>query len=293
MKLVRALIASLFIGAGASAQAAETAGSGDSSLIFSVFDSVLNVGVYVDTGLNFSDIVTDLTFVPDTVNPDQTATFASFNQSFDIDALLSAASLDSIATVFGSSNPDDVEWNLVAGDATQLAAPAGTSFGPPTSPQVGLSLLTTMETSFGGNSLGLENSIQNLDDLINANNPDDITVVNGANPQNPAFTGNYSDNFGQPGLTDNAGAFGDTLDLVLLTSDAVFLGNNGGIDFFTGNNGIDPLMFDSGFTATFDGSTLSLAAGTAVIPVPAAVWLFGSAIAGLIGFSRRRQLATA
>lgn len=48
---------------------------------------------------------------------------------------------------------------------------------------------------------------------------------------------------------------------------------------------------NAGESGTFTVSTASNAAAMSAltpVPVPAAVWLFGSAIAGLIGFSRRK-----
>jgi hypothetical protein len=43
-------------------------------------------------------------------------------------------------------------------------------------------------------------------------------------------------------------------------------------------------------TLAADG-TLAINAGTAPVPLPAAVWLFGSGLMGLVGVSRRRKAA--
>ena len=51
--------------------------------------------------------------------------------------------------------------------------------------------------------------------------------------------------------------------------------------------------FDAAFgdaTPAFTGASVSIA-GVSVIPVPAAVWLFGSGLLGLIGIARRRAAA--
>lgn len=47
----------------------------------------------------------------------------------------------------------------------------------------------------------------------------------------------------------------------------------------------------AGFNANFDFTTLTVTAvtDTSVIPVPAAVWLFGSGLLGLVGVARRRK----
>ena len=72
------------------------------------------------------------------------------------------------------------------------------------------------------------------------------------------------------------------------------------LDFLTDLNGaegafIDPLTGDFLFS-TFRGSNQlvrvdGFIAPPAVIPVPAAVWLFGTALVGFIGMSRRRKVA--
>ena len=47
-------------------------------------------------------------------------------------------------------------------------------------------------------------------------------------------------------------------------------------------------IYDAG---TMDGTPLSLSITPSAVPVPAAVWLFGSGLVGLIGVARRRKLA--
>jgi len=46
-----------------------------------------------------------------------------------------------------------------------------------------------------------------------------------------------------------------------------------------------------GNAGTMDGAPLSLSITPSTVPVPAAVWLFGSGLMGLIGIARRRKLA--
>ena len=52
---------------------------------------------------------------------------------------------------------------------------------------------------------------------------------------------------------------------------------------------------DSG-TVGFDqleyGALTAVGTGTSVIPVPTAVWLFGTGVMGLVAFSRRKRVAT-
>ncbi len=52
------------------------------------------------------------------------------------------------------------------------------------------------------------------------------------------------------------------------------------------------LGYDLG-SITFDGSTLSFTGNTPTVPLPAAAWLFGSGLLGLLGIGRRRNVAAA
>ena len=63
------------------------------------------------------------------------------------------------------------------------------------------------------------------------------------------------------------------------------------------NLGIDPntefefFGFSMGFDFSLDGTATAISTdviNTSVVPVPAAVWLFGSGLIGLVGVARRR-----
>lgn len=56
----------------------------------------------------------------------------------------------------------------------------------------------------------------------------------------------------------------------------------GGVDFSKWNTGVDNYKL-----------TMTTSAEAAVVPVPGAVWLFGSAVAGMIGFGRRKATVAA
>jgi hypothetical protein len=61
-----------------------------------------------------------------------------------------------------------------------------------------------------------------------------------------------------------------------------------GIDnwyFLSGPDGTNPTMI----SLNLDGQDLIIQSQTSAVPLPAAVWLFGSGILGLIGFSKRKQ----
>ncbi len=64
---------------------------------------------------------------------------------------------------------------------------------------------------------------------------------------------------------------------------AVYGSRNGGIIMsVTGYN-------DDNFNSSFTGAAFNTFADTAPVPVPAAVWLFGSGLLGLIGFAKRAK----
>ena len=79
-----------------------------------------------------------------------------------------------------------------------------------------------------------------------------------------------------------AGLLGDTLDMFLYTSVSQFIVPGNVVTF------LDREFQQLAGTWTLD-SAGTLTYGTTVIPVPAAVWLFGSALLGLVGVSRRKQ----
>lgn len=76
--------------------------------------------------------------------------------------------------------------------------------------------------------------------------------------------------------------------------DLASLGSSQAIYGLTGNNGTGtPQSYILG-TATLDTSgNLTITGNAPAVPLPAAVWLFGSGVLGLVGVSRRRKAAAA
>jgi hypothetical protein len=68
--------------------------------------------------------------------------------------------------------------------------------------------------------------------------------------------------------------------------DTPFTWKQASISFFTGITSAELLSW----TLASDG-TLSYGAATSTVPVPAAAWLFGSGLVGLVGVARRRRSA--
>jgi len=77
---------------------------------------------------------------------------------------------------------------------------------------------------------------------------------------------------------------GASIDDLIVSLDPTLLGAG----LFTGNVILDPTGFnESGFSGALDPITLAFRAQ--VVPVPAAVWLFGSGFIALFGIARRRR----
>lgn len=121
-------------------------------------------------------------------------------------------------------------------------------------------------------SLGADIAVSAILDIQTAGMGDD------RGPWDVLFNGNLISSFGGIGS-----GIGDTE--VILYSLAVDVG------FLTGNDAISLVYQDTqfeGFSINF--SELSIET-VSVVPVPAAIWLFGTALMGLVGYSKRRKAA--
>jgi len=123
------------------------------------------------------------------------------------------------------------------------------------------------------------------------------TTVGGEVDFSVHLTGSYTNNAAQ-----TAGAF------TLVVGDASESTDSSKSNYIAANN-FDPYvkigLFESGTGLTSTGaavatpnlngaySTVYSEQGTAAVPVPGAVWLFGSALAGFVGFGRRKTVGNA
>ena len=280
---VKALLGAIVFLASFSAYAVENPGTGDSSILFTAFDSTSGASIVVDTGLNYSDLIVRGTETGPGGGTEAVNTFMdqTISYSMDINTLLANNGIDTLVenyeTTFGSIIP---EWNLVAGDATSLGGTNG----------LGQSLLSTFEVVGAGalNPAVSTTGITQLNTFFAELGSDTANISLDPTDTPNASNGNAGNNFGGvTSLGDNTNlADGSTVGLVVY---ATQLFNTGGFGIESAGQAVD--VFLSEITASFDGTTLTISGGTTVIPVPAAVWLFGSAIAGLIGFGRRRSVS--
>jgi len=254
-------------------------GTSGSSLVLTAFDTtstfLLNDGVtvesarrglVVDLGVDLAGFLSDPagSISPIDVTP-------LFNQAF-------VNVLDGDGEQ-APSNPANIRWNITAGN-----------FGPG-NPDNKLLTSTAQGTLPAGVENGqLSQGVFELLQFMNAVNNVDPTAAftTGGNGQsgdpNPAT--NHGSNFNaQLGTINNTVGLGEAIDLVLLsiTTDFVF----GVPSIVPGNPVAVSAPFDLGQTQT-QFWTLTEDGQLAFVPLPAGVWLLGSALLGLAGVARRR-----
>jgi hypothetical protein len=98
--------------------------------------------------------------------------------------------------------------------------------------------------------------------------------------------GNYwSSGQGTFNIVTNLSTYSFTVDLLNITYGFFGFHATNGEHIIAFNNGGDPNQLATGFTDVQLGNTASVSA----VPVPAAVWLFGSALTGLVGIGKRKK----
>ena len=144
-------------------------------------------------------------------------------------------------------------------------------------PGVEFPSLQALEVAGGGLGTGL------VDVAINAG--DNFLEIDFSNAASgtfaPAFFNGYVFTFDNATAVTFTGATIDTsvTTLGLTSSDISFTGNQLSIN-------VEGLSFN---TSTFARINLDSVGGPGEVPLPAAVWLFGSGLIGLIGFARRKK----
>lgn len=223
-------------------------------------------------GLFFSAIdQTNNTSIVITLNE----TTTQFRASPNANRTLGGDGLGDLNAWLATADLTAVSWN-VAG-----ASDDGTQFNIPPSPLFGgLSTGTDIETVFPGwgSFGGLDSTVGNFTIFRNLMNPN-LNASDGFQTQgNSAFF--FVNQNGGVGF-QSVGGVGALLPFYS------FFADQDGNSFFEG----DYTKFAGSWQLTYDvgtGASLTYAA-TAPVPVPAAVWLLGSALLGMVGVSRRKQ----
>lgn len=131
-----------------------------------------------------------------------------------------------------------------------------------------------------------------LDGIVRLSGPPFTILYDGGTDVDGLITGQLTQ-FGWAGTGQNSGI----IEMTWNTGDGIIsdiYGSTGGMILSVNTGSGGSASFKGG--KTFDANLLSddwsgTAFGDVFVPVPAAVWLFGSALAGLMGFGRRREAA--
>jgi hypothetical protein len=263
--------------AATAANAIELPSTGNSSLILYVTNTQQGTGVstfYYDTGLNLNDLLADggAGTGTDTTLPAVNVTgFSAFSTPITVAGLSSF--------IASAASVEDLQWGLVAADSTGTLPTAGARRFAVTSIKdleldPGLAPTQTTINSANANSTNLFASINT------ALGAGTSAVVSGVSADlklgnmPPGSLSNYLDG----ALTGVSGAL-----------NFYVLANAGG----TVTSAKARTFVLSDVTLTTAGVLSSISSTTPEVPLPAAVWLFGSGLLGLAGVGRRRQQGVA
>jgi len=285
MKVKALAIALALAATGGTAEAAIANGStlgSPSNLILSLVDNTTNISYFKDLGINYATLVNA---APGSINLNinlaadpafGSALFSSGDSlTYNLTAVYSLDSTDNInqgktgfaAAVFNDPSTPPSAWGLVTsvntglGSASSLLNTDGQVLGAATGTDVGAGFATGYLGSVGG-LLGEASS---------------VNAAPSGTPPVSVFSTLYG-----PGTQASGGTA------------ALVFGNGtvGGELWYLTNPTLGTVgeLTQLG-TVNLSGAGLLTITAAAPVPVPAAVWLFGSALAGLIGFGRRGQKA--
>lgn len=276
---LNAVIGMLVVGAAGQATAAITLGQaqGGSSLILSVWDYTTNESYTRNLGSNLNGFLpTGLTTLPNDGNVVGTA--VSGDKSPEAGLVVSFAGDALYTATFGNNDPANINWNIVAFDSVAsigggLSRILTTANSAPRTTNGGIGIIT----------FGIDNYLRSMIDF---------TTIGDVGVNSAAWTDTSVAAFaGNPG-------FGDTLNGGNLSTSTTGYGNS--LSFYylarTQVSGVNSTLATQRLYAnSLNTAAWTLAAnGTATyalapIPEPAALWMLGAGLLGVLGVARRRQ----
>jgi hypothetical protein len=240
-------------------------GTGNGSLVVTVFDTVRQVSVIQDLGLNYLDFLNGPVSRDGTAGVDVTPD-SGLNLSFSVDM-----------SIFAGSNAADIRYHVFAADGQGNAAT--TEVLVTASPTLGTVPGTNghVTAAYGQNGyLGI--TAQCGAQLMNTVCTGDAVAGTGV------YAGVWGTDIGVNGLQFNPSAqVGETLGFYGLNRSGITAGGAITSYQFANASGIATWLLDGSGNLSWNVS------GAPVVPLPAAVWLLLSGLGGLGVISRRRK----
>lgn len=262
LKLLVAAMSCVVAGQAAAAIAPGTTGNGE--LFLSVYDSVAKVSYARDLGIDMNTFIAN-------------GSTAGYNLTFTADALLQSA--------FASLN--GLKWNVAALDST-----GGTQVGGQRYLSTTNATLTTVKTERNSN---LTTGMSLVNDYVNASNAfgthggvSGSIAINGSNTAVAAdgfayFENGFMNNWRANTPFDSTALVGNSLGFFSMQASSTSGLSKISATQFGNVNGNATWTLASNGTLTY-----SSPAPAAVVPVPAAAWLLGSGLVGMVGVARRK-----
>lgn len=273
---VKALIAGIVLATAGSAHAAINTGGaagGSGELFLSVWDQTAQQSYSQDLGVDVSEFL---------LNTNSNGFNSNANWSIALDATV-------WSSFFNAANAASTVYNVVGMNNSNLGLNAlAPDYGYVTSFANSNPAPTIQNGTAQIN--GVIANIINKAALYNAGDTDlaqnDAKVWSSSSPGYYPFVFGSDFNTQAPISQNNQGVYGGSTSVYLHGLDPVF-----GIDPDLGEPYVVDRWSSNLGSFTLTPTALTFTSASAPVPVPAAVWLFASALAGLVGFSRRGNRA--
>ncbi|MDP2027808.1 VPLPA-CTERM sorting domain-containing protein [Sulfuriferula sp.] len=267
LKLVVAAMAFAVTGQAFAAIAPGSTGNGE--LFFSIYDSVAQTSYVRDLGIDMN------TFIANGSTP-------GYSKTFTADALLTST--------YGNLSNANLLWNVAALDST-----GGTVVGGQRYLSTSNTALATIQNTVNGN---LTSGFNAVNDYVNATNTRVGDLDNTANNSYSAtaadgfayFGSGFMNNWRGKASFDSTAAVGQSLGFFALQASSTFglnkIGAAGTTQFGNANG-------NAAWTLASNGTLSYSVPAPAAVPLPAAVWLLGSGLIGMVGVARRKSAKSA